>query len=64
MPLGGLGGKGSKSGIGRVKLSNIDTGRLKGLKYKLICHFKLAVDLDGPAFLKRELMRLGVDEYQ
>jgi hypothetical protein len=58
-----------------VRLSNVDTRRLKGLKYKLIGHFKLAADMirggirefvndmDGPAFLERELMRLGVDGY-
>jgi hypothetical protein len=46
------------------------------LKYKLICCFKLAVDMvgggiqeflndmDGPAFPERELMRLGVDGYR
>ena len=42
------------------------------MKYKLICHFKLAADMvrgtirefvkdtDGTAFLERELMRLSV----
>ena len=57
-----------------MRLSNVDIGRLSGLKYKLICSFKLAVDLvgggiwdfvndkDGPSFLERELMGLGVDE--
>ena len=46
------------------------------MKYKLICHFKLVVDMvvggiwefmndmDGPAFLERELMGLEVDEYR
>ena len=70
------GEKGSKGRGGRVRLSNVDTGRLTGLKYKLICHFKLAVDMvgdgirefvndmDEPAFLERELMRMGVDGYQ
>ena len=28
-----------------MRLSNVDTGRMTGLKYKLICHFKLAVDM-------------------
>ena len=49
------------------------TWRLLGLKYKFICHFKLAVDMvgvgiwefvndtDRPAFLEREQMGLGVD---
>ena len=51
-----------------MRLSNVDTGRLTGLKYKLICRFKLVVDMarndtGGPAFLKRELMGLGVDRY-
>ena len=56
-----------------MRLPNIDTGRLLGLKYKLMCRFKLAVDMvgvgitefandtDGPALLERELMGLGVD---
>jgi hypothetical protein len=56
--------------------SNVDTGRLSGLKYKLICCFKLVADMNGgsiwefvndmdtPAFLERELMGLGVNGYQ
>ena len=28
-----------------MRLLNIDTRRLLGLKYRLICHFKLAADL-------------------
>ena len=70
------GEKGSKGEGGQARLSNIDTGRLSGLKYKLICRFKLATDMvrggiqkfvndtDKPAFLKREVMGLGVDGYQ
>jgi hypothetical protein len=70
------GKKGSKGGGGRVRLSNVDTEELAGFKDKLICHFKLAADMvggdiwefvndmDGPAFLERELMGLGVDWYQ
>ena len=62
-------GKGSKGGGGRVKLPDIDTRRLLELKYKLICHFKLAADnirqfvndADRLAFLERELIGLGVD---
>ena len=58
-----------------MRLSNVDTGRLTGFKYKLICSFKLAADMvgndiqefvndiDRPAFLERELMGLGVDGY-
>jgi hypothetical protein len=58
-----------------VRLSNVDTGRLSGLKYKLICCFKLAADMlgdgirefvndtDGPVFLERELIGLDVDRY-
>ena len=45
MPLGGK--NGSKSEGGRVKLLDVDTGRLLGLKYKLICCFKLAADVVG-----------------
>ena len=41
--------KGSKGGGGRARLPDVDTGRLLGLKFKLICHFKLAVDMDGMA---------------
>ena len=69
-------GNGSKVGEGQVRLLNVVTGRLLGLKYKLICCFKLAADMlgdgirefvndtDGPAFLERELVELGVDEYE
>ena len=52
---------------------DVNTGRLSGLKYELVCHFKLAVDMvgggigefvnDGPAFMERELMGFGVDGY-
>jgi hypothetical protein len=57
-----------------VRLADVDTRRL-GLKYKLICRFKLAVNkvgsgirefvnnTDRPAFLERELIGLGVDGY-
>jgi hypothetical protein len=55
-----------------VRLLYVDTGRLSRLKYKLICHFKLVVDMVrefvndtvGPAFLEREVMGLGVDRYR
>ena len=59
-----------------MRLPNVDTRRLSGLKYKLMCSFKLAADMvrgcirefvndmDGPAFLERKLMGLGVDGYQ
>ena len=69
------GEKGSKGGGGRVRLPDVDTGRLSVLKYKL-CRFKLAMDMveggirefvndtDGPAFLKRELLGLGMDGYR
>ena len=58
-----------------MRLSDVDTGGLSELKYKLICCFKLAADMvesgirefvndtDGQAFLERELMGLGVDGY-
>ena len=51
-----------------MRLPDVNTGKLLGLKYKLVCCFKLVVDMargdiwefvndmDGPAFLKRELM--------
>ena len=50
---------------------NVKTGRLSGLKYKLVCSFKFAGDIvrefvyevDGQAFLKRELMGFGEDLY-
>ena len=70
------GEKRSRSGGSRVSLLDVDTGRLVGLKNMLVCYFELAVDLigddirefvidmDGPAFLERELMGLGVDKYQ
>ena len=30
-----------------MRLPDVDTRRLSGLKYKLICHFKLVVDMVG-----------------
>ena len=60
----------------RVRLMDVDTGRLSGLKYKLVCCFKLKVDMvrggvrefvydaHRPTFLKRKLMGTGVDRYQ
>ena len=38
----GRGEKGSKGREGRVRLVDVDTERLLGLKYKLICRIKLA----------------------
>ena len=67
--------KGSKYRVGRVRLPHVDMGRLSGLKYKLICCFKLEAYMvwdrikvlvnytDGPAFFERELMGLVVDGY-
>ena len=55
-----------------MRLPDVNTGRLSGLKYELICCFKLVVHMvgggirdfvhgvDGPAFLERS----GVDGYQ
>jgi hypothetical protein len=43
------GEKGSKGGERRVRLPDVDTGRLSGLKYKFICCFKLAADMVGVA---------------
>ena len=37
--------KGTKDGGGQMRLPDIDTGGLSGLKYKLVCHFKLATDV-------------------
>ena len=56
-----------------MRLSDVDTWELGGLQNELIHHFMLAADVigggiwefmnkaDKPAFLKRELVRLGVD---
>ena len=59
-----------------MRLPDVDTGRLSGLKYKLTCHLKLAADMvgggirelindtDGPAFLERDIIipiLLGVE---
>ena len=67
--------KGSKGGGDCVRLLDVDTGRLSGLKCKLICRFKLVADMvgdgirefvndmDRPAFLERELMSLGMERY-
>ena len=41
---------GSKGGGGPVRSSDVDTGRLSGLKYKLICYFKLATVSLGTIF--------------
>ena len=55
-----------------MRLSNVDTRELVGFKDKLICHFILAMgmvgggiwefvnDTEGPEFLEREMMGLGV----
>ena len=43
--LAGAAGRGG----GRVRLSNVDTRRVLGLKYKLIYCFILAVDIVGVA---------------
>ena len=71
MSLGGGGGGG-----GRVRLSDVDTGRLSRLKYKLVCSLKLGTDIfggdirefvndaDRPIFLERELMELSVGGYR
>ena len=54
----------------------MNTVRLSGLKYELVCNFELAADMirsgvrefvndaGGPAFLEWELMGFGVDGYQ
>ena len=59
-----------------MRLSDVDTWELAGFQNWLICRFMLAVDMvgvgiwefvnntDGPAFLERELMGLGVDGYR
>ena len=64
---------GAASGVKGSKGSYLETA---GLKYKLICCFKLAAGMvgdvirefmneaDRPAFLERELMGLGVDIYR
>ena len=38
---GGSGEKGIGGGGNRVRLMNVNTERLSGLKYKLVCYFKL-----------------------
>ena len=70
MPLGVV-GWGNK-----MRLMDINARGLSGLKYRLVCCFKLALDvvggsvwgyvydIDRPAFLKRELVGFGVDMYQ
>ena len=59
-----------------MRLSDVYTGKLSGLKYKLICRFKLAVDMFGGGIWefvndtddlhswKGRLMGLGMDGYQ
>ena len=41
------GEKGSKGGRGQVRLLVVDTRKLLGLKYELICYFKLVMDMVG-----------------
>ena len=67
---------GSNGGGGRVRLSDVDTWELAGFLNQLICRFTLVVDkvgggmqefvnnMNGPAFLERELVELNVDGYQ
>jgi hypothetical protein len=67
---------GSKGEGVRVRLSDVDTKELTGFQKELICFFILMADMvgggiwelvndtDGPAFLERELMGLGVDGYR
>ena len=74
MPLGGK--TGSKGGGGPVRLSDVDTWELAVFQNQLIRCFMLAADvvrgsireflnnLDGPAFLERELVGLGVNGYR
>ena len=66
------GQNGSKGGGGRVRLSNVDARRLTGLKLICVsnwrrtwsgCIQEFVNDTDGPAFLERELMALGVGGY-
>ena len=65
-------GSREKGSGGRVRLTDANTRRLSGLKYKLVCHFKLAADMvmefckmrKTPAILERDLMRFGMDGYQ
>ena len=35
-----------------MRLPDVDTGRLSGLKYKLTRHFKLVVDMGGVSYRK------------
>ena len=41
---------GSEGGSCRVRLKYFRDGRLPALKYKLVCHFRLAADIVGVAF--------------
>ena len=59
-----------------MKLPDVDTWKLTEFQKQLICCFMLVADVagggiqefvndtDGPAFLERELVGLGVDGYQ
>ena len=59
-----------------MRLSDVDTWELMGFQHKLIHSFMLAADVvggsiqkfmnnvDGPAFLERELVGMGVDGYR
>ena len=59
-----------------MRLSDVDTWELAGFQYQLICSFMLVMDVvgggirefvnnsNGPVFLERELVGLGVDGYR
>ena len=59
-----------------MRLTDGNTRRLSGLKYKLVCSLKLVADIvrgdikefvydmDGPEFLRRELVGFDVVKYQ
>jgi hypothetical protein len=65
--------KESGDGGGQRRIPDVNTRRLSGLKYELVCCFELVPDMivgdefvndvDGPAFLERELMTLSGDGY-
>jgi hypothetical protein len=45
MLAGAVRGEGKWGGEGQVRLLDVDTGRLSGLKYELVCLFELVSDM-------------------
>ena len=61
MALGSSDEKESVDGEGRMKLMDVNFGKLFGLKYGLVCRLKLAVDMVG--MLSGSLCMMQMDNH-